>query len=449
MVKTVEKKRSFLEGSIWDKLILFALPLALTNILQQLFNSADMAVVGHFSGKEAFAAVGSTSTAINLLIEIFTGLSVGSNVIIARFIGKGDLKRANDAVHTSVLTALILGAFLGGIGIAVSKPAMMLMNVPDDVINHSVTYLRIYCAGLPFLVLYNFSAAILRSSGNSIKPLYVLFFAGVVNVVLNIIFVAFLDMDVAGVAIATVISNAISAFLLLYHLMFKDDMLKLEISKLKIEKNILLDVAKVGIPASFLGSVFSISNICVQSSINSLGTDVMSASAAAANVEVYIQFFGNAFAQAATTFVSQNYGAKKHDRCAKTVKIALAECISVTVVLSVVVFTFGRVFLRIFTNDNAVIELAMRRMIYTLLFKFIQCVMDIMVGVLQGYGYSLVPAFISVFGVCGTRLLWILLVFPHFGTLESIMIIYPITQTIASVCHTFCYLLFKKKHLQA
>ena len=175
----------------------------------------------------------------------------------------------------------------------------------------------------------------------------------------------------------------------------------------------------------------------------------MSACAAAANVEVYIQFFGNAFAQAATTFVSQNYGAKKHDRCAKTVKIALAECISVTVVLSVVVFTFGRVFLRIFTNDNAVIELAMRRMIYTLLFKFIQCVMDIMVGVLQGYGYSLVPAFISVFGVCGTRLLWILLVFPHFGTLESIMIIYPITQTIASVCHTFCYLLFKKKHLQA
>lgn len=449
MVKTVEKKRSFLEGSIWDKLILFALPLALTNILQQLFNSADMAVVGHFSGKEAFAAVGSTSTAINLLIEIFTGLSVGSNVIIARFIGKGDLKRANDAVHTSVLTALILGSFLGGIGIAVSKPAMMLMNVPDDVINHSVTYLRIYCAGLPFLVLYNFSAAILRSRGNSIKPLYVLFFAGVVNVVLNIIFVAFLDMDVAGVAIATVISNAISAFLLLYHLMFKDDMLKLEISKLKIEKNILLDFAKVGVPASFLGSVFSISNICVQSSINSLGTDVMSACAAAANVEVYIQFFGNAFAQAATTFVSQNYGAKKHDRCAKTVKIALAECISVTVVLSVVVFTFGRVFLRIFTNDNAVIELAMRRMIYTLLFKFIQCVMDIMVGVLQGYGYTLVPAFISVFGVCGTRLLWILLVFPHFGTLESIMIIYPITQTIASVCHTFCYLLFKKKHLQA
>ena len=449
MVKTVEKQRSFLEGSIWDKLILFALPLALTNILQQLFNSADMAVVGHFSGKEAFAAIGSTSTAINLLIEIFTGLSVGSNVIIARFIGKGDLKRANDAVHTSVLTALILGSFLGGIGIAVSKPAMMLMNVPDDVINHSVTYLRIYCAGLPFLVLYNFSAAILRSRGNSIKPLYVLFFAGVVNVVLNIIFVAFLDMDVAGVAIATVISNAISAFLLLYHLMFKDDMLKLEISKLKIEKDILLDFAKVGIPASFLGSVFSISNICVQSSINSLGTDVMSACAAAANVEVYIQFFGNAFAQAATTFVSQNYGAQKHDRCAKTVKIALAECISVTVVLSVVVFTFGRVFLRIFTNDNAVIELAMRRMIYTLLFKFIQCVMDIMVGVLQGYGYTLVPAFISVFGVCGTRLLWILLVFPHFGTLESIMIIYPITQTIASVCHTFCYLLFKKKHLQA
>ena len=449
MVKTVEKQRSFLEGSIWDKLILFALPLALTNILQQLFNSADMAVVGHFSGKEAFAAVGSTSTAINLLIEIFTGLSVGSNVIIARFIGKGDLKRANDAVHTSVLTALILGSFLGGIGIAVSKPAMMLMNVPDDVINHSVTYLRIYCAGLPFLVLYNFSAAILRSRGNSIKPLYVLFFAGVVNVVLNIIFVAFLDMDVAGVAIATVISNAISAFLLLSHLMFKDDMLKLEISKLKIEKNILLDFAKVGVPASFLGSVFSISNICVQSSINSLGTDVMSACAAAANVEVYIQFFGNAFAQAATTFVSQNYGAKKHDRCAKTVKIALAECISVTVVLSVVVFTFGRVFLRIFTNDNAVIELAMRRMIYTLLFKFIQCVMDIMVGVLQGYGYTLVPAFISVFGVCGTRLLWILLVFPHFGTLESIMIIYPVTQTIASVCHTFCYLLFKKKHLQA
>ena len=449
MVKTGEKKQSFIEGSVWDKLILFALPLALTSILQQLFNSADMAVVGHFSGKEAFAAVGSTSTAINLLIEIFTGLSVGSNVIIARFIGKGDLNRANDAVHTSVLTALILGVVLGLIGIVVSKPALVLMNVPGDVINHSVMYLRIYCAGLPFLVLYNFAAAILRSRGNSTKPLYVLLFAGIVNVVLNVIFVAFLDMDVAGVAIATVISNAISAFLLLHHLIFKDDMLKLELSKLRIEKDILLDFAKVGIPASFLGSVFSISNICVQSSVNSLGTDVMSACAAAANVEVYIQFFGNAFAQAATTFVSQNYGAKNYNRCTKAVKIALAECISVTVVLSVVVFSYGRVFLRVFTNDNSVIELAMRRMIYTLLFKFIQCVMDIMVGVLQGYGYTLVPAFISIFGVCGTRLLWILLVFPHFGTLESIMIIYPITQTIASVCHYLCYLLFKKKHLQA
>lgn len=448
MFKAKTKDVSFLEGSIWDKLIFFALPLAATSILQQLFNSADMAVVGHFSGNGAFAAVGSTAVIVTLMIELFTGLSVGSNVIIARYIGSGNINRANDAMHTSVTLSVVVGIVLGVIGIIAAEPVLIIMKVPADILSDAVTYLRIYSAGLPFLVLYNFCASILRSRGNSTKPLYVLMFAGAVNVVLNVIFVAVLDMGVSGVAVATVISNAISAYFLIHYLMHKDILLKLDLYKLKLEKDIVIDFAKIGIPSSLLGSVFSISNICIQSSINSLGTDVISASAAASAVEIYVQFFGNAFAQAATTFISQNYGAKKYDRCKKIVRIALAESVLLTVILSIFIFTFGSTFLKIFTRSSVVIVLALSRMKYTLLFKFIQCVMDIMAGTLQGYGYTVVPAFVSVFGVCGIRLMWIFLVFPHYKTLDSIMFIYPVTQAIASIGHTLCYFKFKRKHFR-
>lgn len=446
MIKTAYDKKLFLNGSIWDKLILFALPLLATSILQQAFNSADMAIVGRFSEKADFAAVGSTGVVISLMIELFMGLSIGSNVIIARFIGKGDIHRVNDAIHTSVLLSIILGISVGIAGMVFAKPLLSVMQVPEDIINLATLYLKIYSAGLPFLALYNFCSSILRSKGNSTKPFFVLLLAGGINVILNIVLVAIMNMGVAGVAIATVISNAVSALLLLYHLCACDDLFKLNLRKLHIDYALLKDFAKIGIPSSLLGCVFSISNICVQSSVNSLGTNVISASSAASNVEIYIQFLGNAFAQAATTFISQNYGSKNYDRCNKITRIALAECVFMTLFLSITVFSFGRVFLKIFTTDSLVIEIAVARMKYTLLFKFIQCIMDIMVGCLQGYGYTLVPSVVSVFSVCVVRLLWIFLVFPKYRTLESIMVIYPITQALASIGLVICYMNFRKKY---
>ena len=446
MLKSQVQTKTLTSGSIWDKLILFALPIAATLILQQLFNSADMAVLGHFADNQAFAAVGSTAVVINLMIELSSSFSVGVNVVIARFIGGGNIKKACYALHTAVCLALILGTVLGIAGFFVAEPLLKVMNVPENVFPLAVLYLRIYSAGFPFLVLFNVCAAALRSRGNSKKPLYVLLITGSVNLILNIIFVAALKMGVAGVAIATVISSILSALMLVYHLMFKDDLLKLYPSQLNIDIKTLGEFLKVGVPAGFLGSVFSVSNICVQSAVNSLGTDAVSASAAAANVEIYIQFFGNAFAQAATTFVSQSFGAGNYERCRKTVRIAICECVLITALLSVFVFSFGRTFLRIFTDDAGVIEIAMSRMKYTVLFKFIQCIMDIMVGVLQGYSYTFVPALISLFGVCGIRLLWIFAVFPQYNTLESLMVMYPLTQGIASVLHTFCYMLYKRNH---
>lgn len=448
LIKTNKTNITFTEGSLWDKIIKFAIPLVAISILQQLFTTADMAIVGHCNGKQALAAVGSTAVITGFIIELFTGLSVGVNVVTAKFIGSGNLKQVGKTVSSSIILAMITGIILTSVGLTLSKLILNLMDVPQDILPQATVYLRIYIGGIPFLVIYNFCAAMLRSRGNTKLPFYVLLISGVINVILNMFFVLILKMGVAGVAIATVISQAISALCLVLHLIFKDDLLKLDLKNLHIDKEILLSFIKIGLPASFLGSVFSISNLCIQSAINSLGTDVVSASAAAANVEIYVQFFGNAFAQTATTFISQNYGAKNYPRCDRIAKTTLMQCVFVTLILSITVYLNSSLFLRLFTNDSTVIAIAVTRMKYTLLFKFIQCVMDIMVGCLQGYGYTFVPALISVFGVCGIRLMWIAFVFPHFHTLEGLMIIYPITQAIASVSHTLCYLIFRKNNFK-
>lgn len=417
-------------------MLLFVLPIAAASIIQQLFHSADTAVVGRFVGKEALAAVGGTTPLVNLFIEFFVGLSNAANVVVARFIGQGDKKRAGDAVHTAISVALISGVIVGAAGLLLSKPMLRLMLVPEDIIGLSAEYLRIYFIGMPFLMLNNFSSAVFRSRGNTQKPLCCLSVGGIVNVGLNLFFVLVLNAGVAGVAWATVISSGVSSALLIFLLTREDEIVRLSPGKLRIDREILAMLAKIGLPSGFLGSVFSISNVCTQSAINSLGTDAVSASSAAVNVEIYLQFIGNAFAQATTTAVSQNYGAKKRDRCVSVIKTALLLCVSATIVLSGAVYISGRRLLRIFVTDAAVIEIAMTRMKYTVVFKFVQSVMDIMSGGLQGYGYTLVPALISVFGVCGVRLFWIFAVFPNYRTLGSLMVIYPVTQAIAAVSYT-------------
>ncbi len=437
---------SFTDGPLWKLLIRFAVPLALTSIIQQLFHSADTAVLGHYVGADAMAAVGCSGPLVSLLLEYFIGLSNGANVVIARNIGAGDRARANDAVHTAVLTGLGGGFLLGIVGIFLCRPLLGLMSVPDAIFEDAVLYLKIYFAGMPFFLLNQFLSAVFRSKGDAKTPLYCLTGAGAVNVLLNLLFVLAFDGGIAGVAWATFVSTGVGTFLLFFLLMREEETVRFSFSRLRSDRGIFVHMVKIGIPSGFLGSVFSVSNVCVQSAINSLGTEVVSASSAAAGLEVYIQFFGNAFASAATTAVSQNYGAGQLPRCRAVIRTAIGVCEIATVTLSAVVFLFGRTFLLLFLTDAAIIEIAMKRMRYTVLFKFVGAVMDITNGCLQGFGYTLVPALISIFGVCGVRLLWIYAVFPAHHTLDGLMSVYPLTQGFAAVVQLcLCFLYVRKR----
>lgn len=444
-IKTKRKEMNLLEGSILKKMILYALPIFATSVLQQLFNTADMSVVGKFVSNEAFQAVGCTSTVIGLFIEFFLGFSVGANVVMSYLIGKKDDKKANDCVHTSILFSVICGFFIAVVGVFSARSILKLTKAPDNLLDMASLYLCIYFAGMPFYMLYNFCAAIFRSRGETRIPFYALMLGGVLNVGLNLFLVLVFHLGVAGVAIATVASNAVSSAILLVLLSKRTDMLKFSLKKLKLHGDLLGRIVKIGLPSGFLGSVFSISNFCVQSAVNSLGNDVIAASSAASNIEIYVQYIGNAFAQAATTFVSQNHGAKNRARCRKAARTAFGLCVSTTLVVSVAVYTVSGSLLKIFITDSTQISLALTRMKFTLLFKCIQSVMDVFVGCLQGYGFTFVPALISIFGVCGVRLLWIYTYFQTHASLEKLMVIYPVTWVLASLSHGICYLFVVNK----
>lgn len=441
----IKAENSYTEGTIIKKMLLFALPIIATSIILQLFNTFDMAVAGRFISKEALAAIGSTSTISGFFIEFFLGFSTASNVIIAQLLGRGNSKKANRAVKTAVIFALYSGIFIAVCGFVSARFILNLMSVPDNILSSATQYLKIYFTGMPFFMLYNFCAAICRSKGDTKTPMFCLVSGGILKLALNVIFVKVFSIGVTGMAISTVCSNALSAVLLIIFLRKRNDELKLSVSDFKTDKDIVLSLLKIGLPSAFLGSVFSISNICIQSAINSLGSNAIAASSAAASIEIYIQFFGNAFAQAATTFTSQNYGARKFERLNKVTLLAIALCEIVSVILTAVTFSFSSTLLRIFVTDSAVIALALIRMKYTLLFKPIQAVMDIMAGCLQGYGYTLVPAIVSVFGVCGIRLLWIYTAFANAPGMDMLMVIYPVTQTIAAVIHSVCYIRLRKR----
>lgn len=439
-------------GPIVKGLLLFAIPIMLTGMLQLLFNAADTVVVGRFGSETAIGAVGSTTALITLIVNLFMGLSVGASVTTAYCYGAKDAKGVQQVVHTSILSATIAGILVGIIGFFVSTPALRLMEAPDNVIGQSATYMKIYFCGTPAMMVYNFGASIVRSSGDTKRPLFYLSISGVVNIILNLIFVIVFHLDVAGVAIATVISQFISAACILVHMMRCDKWYKLEIRKLRIYPEKLLKIIRIGVPAGLQSSVFSISNVVVQSSINSFGSIAVNGNAAAASLEGFMYLSVNAFHQSAVSFTGQNIGAKKYHRTSSIMKAALALAAAVSIVMSGVFLLFREELLHIYIpaympNSQAAVAYGVQRLIIICSTYYLCSGNDVMTGVLRGMGTSLVPALISVIGVCGTRILWVLLIFPSFHTITSLYISYPVSWFISFAAQIICFV-FVKRRLQ-
>lgn len=444
-MKKSKKEMDLLHGSLWDKILIFALPLAASSILQQLFNSADVAVVGQFAGSRALAAVGSNGAVINLLVNIFVGLSVGANVIIARYLGEGNEKKVQNAVHTAILVAIISGFIILTAGLIITRPILVLMSTPEDIIDLATLYLRIYFLGMPFMMLYNFGAAILRSRGDTKRPFLCLLVSGIVNVLLNLFFVIVCKLSVAGVGIATVISNIISSGMVLYFLMREESAVKVSIHNFKIDFRILKEIAKIGLPAGLQGVVFSFSNICVQSALNSLGSDTVAGSAAALNFEYFVYFLLNAFTQACVTFTSQNYGAREYARCRRITQLCVVMGFAFSTALSLIFYLLGENVLRFYTTEPAVMEIGIIRMKYCLLMQFVGVFMDVFSGSLRGLGYSLIPALIALASSCGFRLLWVYTVFPKTPTFTTLVTGYPISWVIGSVGTLLAYIIVSRR----
>lgn len=425
-----------LNGPIWNKLPQFALPVAATAILGQLFNAADIAVVGNFTGAEktiAVAAVGANSSVIGLIVNLFIGIALGCNVVIAHAIGRGDREAVHKAVHTSVLVAVIGGVLVGLLGQLIAAPLLGMLNVPDEVFPLALLYLRIYLIGLPVILLYNFEAAIFRSVGETKTPLVALTLSGILNVILNLFFVAVLHMSVSGVAIATVISNVVSSIILFVKLRRTELDIHLDPKQLRIDMPILRRILRIGLPAGVQSSLFAVSNIVIQSAINSLGTVVMAASSAAFNIEILTFDILDAFSQACTTFVGQNYGAGKIDRCKKTLKLCLLEGLAVLVLAIAILLFFGKPLLSIFNNDPKVVETGYIRLMYVMFSHIFNLLYNVMSGYLRGFSISLAPAILTMLGVCGVRIAWIHYVFPLSPTFKTIMIAYPVSLGLTAL----------------
>ena len=432
-------------GPLFGKIIRYAIPLMLSGILQLFFNAADIVVVGRFAGPTALAAVGSTGSLINLIINVFMGLSVGTNVLVARYYGARDMKNLSETVHTAILASLVSGVALIFIGFFLAKPMLLMMGSPEDVIDQAVLYVRIYFCGMPAMMLYNFGAAILRSVGDTKRPLYFLTMAGVLNVGLNLFLVIVFDMGVAGVAIATVSSQVLSAVLVLICLVRSDAPYRVDLKKLHIYKDKLLGMIRIGLPAGMQGTVFSISNVLIQSSINSFGSVAMAGSTAASNIEGFVYTAMNAFYQTSLSFTGQNMGAKKYDRVSKIMRQCVASVAVVGIFMGAVCTLCSKPLLSIYTTDPKVIEYGVNRMLLVCLPYFICGIMDTLVGSLRGMGYSIMPMIISLTGACALRVVWILTVFAVSPSLSTLFVIYPISWTITGLAHITCYLLAIRK----
>ena len=399
-----QAKIDMLDGSIWNKLIQYALPVAATGILEQLFNASDIAIVGNFTGSAktiAVAAVGANSPIIGLILNFFIGIALGTNVVIANAIGRGDEKSIHKAVHTSIIMAIIGGFIVTLTGELFISNLLQLLHVPKEVFPYALLYIRIYLLGMPVILLYNFEAAIFRSVGETRIPLQMLAISGGINVLLNLFFVIVLGMTVNGVAIATVVSNAISSLLLLLKLIRTDQVIRVRKEELKFDGMIFKKIIQIGLPAGIQTAVFAIANIVIQSAINSLGTVVMAASSAALNIEICVYDILNSFSQACTTFVGQNFGAGKLQRCRKVLILCIVEDAIATAAMIVMVLVFGKSLLSIFNNDPQVVQIGYTRLMIVFTAYTFSMLYENMSGYLRGFGISLMPAIFTIFGVCG------------------------------------------------
>lgn len=432
-------------GPIFKKLLIFALPLMLSGILQLLFNAADIVVVGKFTGSHALAAVGSTGALINLFVNVFIGFSIGTNVLVAQYFGARDEKNLQETVHTSILLGIVGGFILIVAGIVFAKPMLEWMDTPDNVLEHAVLYMRIYFVGMPAMLVYNFGAAILRAIGDTKRPLYYLLSAGVINVVLNLFFVIVLDMGVAGVATATVASQVVSAVLIVRCLMQSEGIYRLNLHELKLHRKKLVRIVQIGLPAGLQGAVFSLSNVLIQSSVNSFGSVAMAGNTAAGNIEGFVYTSMNAIYQTALSFTSQNVGGGRQDRIPKIIFQCMAIVIVIGAVMGNLAYQCGPFLLGIYSSDPEVIQFGMSRMQIICQWYFLCGIMDVAVGILRGLGYSVIPMLVSLTGACGLRVLWIFTVFAWKHSLFVLYLSYPITWIVTFTVHLICLLVIWKR----
>ena len=449
-VETSGIKRSKYEidmcnGTIMDKLISFALPLMLSGVLQLMFNAVDIIVVGRFTGSQALAAVGSTSALINIFTNLFIGISLGSNVLAARFYAAGKSKEMSETVHTSITIALISGIIMAFVGTIFAKGALELMDTPDDVIDQSVLYMRIYFMGMPFFMLYNYGAAILRAVGDTKRPLLFLIISGITNAVLNLILVIVFGLGVAGVAIATVIAQLISCVLVLACLCRSQSSYRLYFNKLGIRRDYMVQIFKVGVPAGIQSVVINFSNALLQSSVNSFGSTAMAGYTAANNLLGFLYVSINSVTQACMSFTSQNLGVGKFKRMDRV----LIDCIILSVAVSIVMgssfYIFGRQLIGIYTSDAEVVKCGMEILAYTTLTYFLCGIMDLIPGALRGMGYSAVPMVLSVIGTVGTRVFWIFGIFPYYRSLGILFVSYPASWGLTIVLQAACFYFVRKR----
>ena len=440
------KSMDMANGPLLKNILIFSIPLIFSNILQMFFNSADTIIVGKFAGDKALAAVGSTGSIVFLITSLFNGLATGTNVVVARYIGTGNKDKIKDSVHTSIALATAGGIVLTFIGLFFSKVFLRMMSTPEDFIDLSATYMRIYFMGVIFLLLYNFGSAILRSKGDTQRPLYFLLISGVLNIVLNFITVYFFHLSVIGAASATVASEALSAFLVLNVLFHEEDATRLDMKHLYFDKESILDIMRIGIPAGLSGAVFALSNVVIQSSINSFNsTDVVAGNAAGNNVENYVYIGYMAFTQATITFTSQCMGAGRLDRIKQIMVTTMAMVVVGAVIMGTAVYLAGPFVLRFYTDKPEVVAVGMVRIRLVASLLVLNGILDVFVNSLRGMGVSTLPTVLMVVGICGVRLLWIYTMFPIHHTLESIYLCFPISWAVTSIVEFILWIIVYRR----
>ena len=439
------KNIDMLNGNLFKKILVFTIPLWISSILQLLFNACDLMVVGSFAGDDSLAAVGSTSSISALIVNLFIGVSVGANVVVARCIGSKDYQKCEKVVHTSILFSVLAGAFLMVIGLIGARYLLEALDTPADIIDKAVLYIQIYFGGMIFNMLYNFGSSILNAKGETKKPLYYLTIAGVLNVLLNLFFVIVLGMDVAGVAIATVASQAVSSILVIRYLIKSTDYVRLDIKKLKIDADSLKEIISIGLPSGINSCLFSISNVVIQKSVNSFGSIVVAGNSAAININSFIHTSMGAFCKACITFTGQNYGAGKLNNCKKVMWYCMGCAVCVGIILGGVAYLCANPLLGLYTEGTESILYGKTRLAIVGLTSFVCCIGDVFVSSLKGFGYSLVPMFMSILGVVGVRLIWIYTVFAANPTLETLYISYPISWLITALAQGLSFNIVYKK----